>query len=393
MLPKSTFDKEVRAFIEKNKEVDLSQLLLKRPGNKEWDWLWIAQQIEGYQKAKKKIKSLSSNDEIIYPRRISIQQCSSDATAAFKAKLFHGKSFLDLSGGFGIDTFHISGNFEKSIYVERDEELCDIMLHNIAALKLDGKIKVKNEKAEDYLTKSNEKYDLIYVDPARRDTTGKKVFRFSDCSPDVVLMLDLLKEKAKKVLIKAAPMLDISQGIRELQYVEKVYVLANSRECKELLFVLGEEPNSNPEIISVQLDTDHIFSFYQNDEYSQNANYRMEGKYLYNPGPAISKAGGFKSLAMRFKLNIIHPNTHLFLSDNITEGFPGKIYKILDFIPFGSKHDFGKSGYTIYLKNFPFEKNEIMKKYKLNEGSDLALFAFSSTEGKNLLAVCEILEN
>ncbi len=392
MLPKAAFDKEVNAFIEKNKEADISQLLLKRPGNKDWDWLWIAQQIEGYQKSKKKNPSLSSKKGIIYPRRVSVQQCSSDATAAFKANLFRGKSFLDLSGGFGIDTFHISRNFDKSVYVEQDEELCEIMSHNCEVLKLDERVKVKNGKSEKYLTKTDKKFDLIYIDPARRNEDGKKVFRFSDCSPDVVLMLDLLKEKAKKVLIKAAPMLDISQGIRELQYVEKVYVLANSRECKELLFQLGEEPNGNPEIISVQLDSGKKFSFYPDDEILLENDLSMEGGYLYNPGPAISKAGGYKSLAKNFDLKAIHPNTHLFLSDSVVETFPGKIYKIVEIVTFGSKHDFGKVGYTIYLKNFPFEKREIMKKHKLKEGSDLALFAFSSTESKNVFAICEFLE-
>lgn len=393
MLPEAASDPEIKAFIQRNKYSNLGELLLKRPGDKSWDWLWIGQQLEGYQKAKQKIPSIAAHEEIIYPKRLSLQQCSSDLTAKYKAKLFQGRNCLDLSGGFGIDTIHFSKNFDKTVFVEQDKDLCDIISYNIKVLGLEDQIKIENKKAEEYLGQSEENFDLIYIDPARRDAAGKKVYRFSDCSPDIIMLLDTMRKKSKTIFIKAAPMLDISQGVRELRFVEKVYVLAGARECKELLFVLGDQENNNPEIISVQLDSQKEFSFYPDDEVLLDSQFSMKGKYLYNPGPAIIKAGGYKSLAKKFNLNTVHPNTHLFLSDEINRSFPGRMYKVREILTYGKKYDFEDKSYTIYLKNFPFEKNEIMKKYKIREGTDFALFAFSSTEGKNVLTLCEFLED
>ncbi|MEQ8517889.1 MAG: RsmD family RNA methyltransferase [Cytophagales bacterium] len=393
MLPEVAFDQEINSFIKENREADLSQILLKRPGKKEWDWIWIGQQIEGYQKAKKKLPSIASNSQIIYPKRVSIQQCSSDLSAKFKAALLKGKKCLDLSGGFGIDSIHLSQKFEHSIYIEQDEQLCDIMAHNTKVLGLEEKIEIRNTKAETFLKETEEHFDLIYIDPARRDTQGKKVYRFSDCSPNVIMLLDLLRSKCEKVLIKAAPMLVISQGVRELQYVEEVFVLANSRECKELLFLMGKEENINPRITAVQLDTEKRFSFFADEEILMEAKLSMEGSYLYNPGPSISKSGGYKSLAKTFDLNTIHPNTHLFLSDKIHRDFPGRIFKLIDIITFGDTYEFEDKGYTVFLKNTSQDKETVLKKYDLKEGNDADIFVFTSTLGKQKIAICKSIPN
>ncbi len=392
MLPEAAFDQEIKNFIKEYREADLEHLLLKRPGKKEWDWIWIGQQIEGYQKSKKKLPSIASRSQIIYPKRLSIQQCSSELSAKFKRTLVKGKNCLDLSGGFGIDTIFLAQNFEKVIYVEKDQQLCDIMTHNREVLGLENKIDIRHSNAETFLKKIEESFDLIYIDPARRDTQGKKVFRFSDCSPDIIMLLELLQEKAKKILIKAAPMLDISQGVRELQYVEEVFVLASSRECKELLFLMGEEKNNNPRITAFQLDSGKRFSFFADEEILLEAQLSIEGKYLYNPGPSISKSGGYKSLAKSFDLTIAHPNTHLFFSNDIRIDFPGKIYKIQSLIPYGERYDFGDKKSTIFLKNVLLEKKDILSKYTLKEGDEQFVFAFTSTDGKILLAHCDILE-
>ncbi|QNL22106.1 RsmD family RNA methyltransferase [Hyphobacterium sp. CCMP332] len=389
MLPEAAFDQEINSFIKKYHEADLSQILLKRPGKKEWDWIWIGQQIEGYQKAKKKIPSIAANSQIIYPKRVSIQQCSSDLTANFKATILKGKKCLDLSGGFGIDTIHLSHKFDSCIYIEQDEQLCEIMTHNAKVLGLEKKIEIRNTKAETFLKETEEQFDLIYIDPARRDTQGKKVYRFSDCSPDVIMHLDLLRRKSKKVLVKAAPMLDISQGVRELQYVQEVFVLANSRECKELLFLLGTEQNNNPSITAIQLDTEKSFSFFADEEILMDAKLSINGSYLYNPGPSISKSGGYKSLAKSFDLSIANPNTHLFFSNEIRKDFPGRVYKINMMIKYGERYKFGNKKSTVFLKNVNLEKKDILRKYNLKEGDEQFIFAFTASNGKILLAHCD----
>jgi hypothetical protein len=370
MLSSSATDSEVRDFIRLNRNAEVRELLLRRPGKKKWDWIWIGQQIEGFQKAEKKLPNMASNEGILFPKRLSIEQCSSEAAAGFKTGIAQAEKVLDLSGGFGIDTIAFAKQGASVDYVEIDADLCEIMNHNAVILGLDSGVSVHNTKAEEFLNGSKENYDLVFIDPARRDDSGKKVFRFADCSPDVVELKDRIFRITDRILIKAAPMLDIRQGLRELGAVSDVWILSTSRECKELLFLMQRDFSGEPKIHCHELQAENDFSFTIPEEESADVNYSIEGQFFHLPNPAISKAGAFNSLAGQFDLNLVHPNTHIFISDMKLENFPGRSMEIQEMLNYGQKRALTDYGYTIILRNFPHSLNDIRRKYKIREGSD-----------------------
>ena len=401
-------------FINSHLNDDVNKLALSKfPEGVDKDF--VIRQIQARQILKKKLPSWSENDELIFPKRLSLEQCSSELTAKYKALVTElvevynttsclrqaqtpdfqsvqtnisanscqfveeKKTLVDLTGGMGVDTSFLSDDFEKTFYVEMQEELCEIAKHNFRVLNKN--IEVINDNAEHFLENCPE-VDCIYLDPARRDEYGRKMVSLHDCSPDVAELQDLLLKKAKTVIVKLSPMLDIDIIKKELKNIKEIHVVAVRNECKEVLVVLGQRTTDNgqqvlfcelrtgdmerePELVegtcdfgtstgSVTEENDsqplHLYTFatdlkenwnitFVEDE-EQNAQWTLAdeiGKYLYEPGVACMKAGCFKLLSQRFNIKKLHRNSHLYTSDELVADFPGRIFEVVDVFPFDKK--------------------------------------------------------
>lgn len=387
MIDESTLD-----FIRKHADKDIRTLALQASRYPDVDMRVAATQIEGRHIATNKLPSWAAVEGVIYPPRLSMEQCSSEATARYKASLTQGKLLTDLTGGFGIDCSYMSEHFESTTYVERNSELCDIALHNFALLC--KPIQVINGQSEEVL-KSLAKQDWIFIDPARRSKSGAKVAALSDCEPDVCQMEDLLLEKAERVMIKCSPMLDISQAIRDLHSVSEVHVVSVNNECKELLFILGNSQREEITIHTINFRNDHTqtFSYTVTDETKATCDYTASvGRYLYEPNSSMMKAGCFRLPAARWKLKKLHNNTHLYTSDILVKEFPGRIFEVESIDGFGKNELKQLSSRlkkaNIAVRNFPERPEALRKRLKLSDGGDIYLFATTLDNERHVIIQC-----
>jgi 16S rRNA G966 N2-methylase RsmD len=386
---------ETKKFIQEYSEADVHKLALKSDHYPHIDMPFAIHQIDRRKKIKNKIPSFYFNENIVYPTKISLEQTSSEATARYKSTLCKGKTFIDLTGGFGCDCYFISQNFQQAYFVEYNEDLCGTAMHNFEILHADN-INVICSKAEDYVLKIKEKVDLIYLDPARRSNTGSKTVLVADCTPNVAEMVDLLIIKSSTVLIKLSPLIDITAAIKELKYVSEVHVLAVENECKEVLLLLKNERVQSVSIHAVNLhkkNEKQSLVFKVIEESMTEAFFADKlNEYLYEPNNAILKAGAFKILTHKFEIKKLDINTHLYTSDQIVENFPGRVFRIVEVIPFSKKViktlkiKFSKANITI--RNFPLNVQEIRTKTGLKDGGDVYIFA-SRFKNENLLIVCK----
>lgn len=384
---------ELSAYIRAHRNDDVRQLALsdqKRLGDA---MNYAMNQISGWQKAKEKIPSWSEIDDLVYPPHLSMEQCSSERTAAYKATLVRGDSFTDLTGGFGVDFAFIARNFKQATMVERNAELCGIAMHNLPLLGLPH-AKVVNGDGIEHL-RQMEPVDVLFIDPARRDQQGRKTVSIADCEPNLLEVLETLRARAGKILIKYSPMLDITLAVKELRQVESVHVVSVENECKELLFLLSEEATENPPFHCVNLtkkgDTRYTFT----PEEERNATIRQAGEigaYLYEPYSSLLKAGAYKSLCQRFSVDKLAVSSHLYTSDEPINDFPGRTFRIIDTFTLNKKdvkeHLGGITKANIAVRNFPLSANELRNKLKLKEGGEQYLFATTHME-RRVLILCE----
>ena len=366
-----------KQFIRENLNADVPTLALKKApvGT---DVSLALRQIEARQLLKKKVPSWSANEELLFPPHLSIEQCSSEASAKYKASLMQGQSFADLTGGLGIDTFFISQHFQQADYVERQVELCDLARHNFAALG--SHIEIWNETADDYLKHCGTK-DYIFIDPARRDAYGRKTVSIGDCTPDVVAIQDLLLEKASHLMVKLSPMLDVTKALEELHHVHEVHVVAVANECKELDFVMERGYEGEVQCVCANLLTrqpDVRFAL-EDEKNATAALAETVMRFLYEPNPAVMKAGCHKLLTRRFGVFKLHKNSNLFTSDILVADFPGRIFEVEAFAPFNKKvkqtllSDVDNA--SIAVRNFPLTVAELRKALKIRDGDGIYLFA------------------
>ena len=366
-----------RQYIRENLNADVPTLALKKApvGT---DVSLALRQIEARQLLRKKVPSWSENEDLLFPPHLSIEQCSSEAAAKYKAGLLKGQSFADLTGGLGIDTYYISQHFQQADYVERQAELCDLARHNFAVLNAD--VKVWNETAEDYL-KHCGPLDCIFIDPARRDVHGRKTVSIADCTPDVAALQDLLLDKAGKVMIKLSPMLDISKALEELRHVKEVHVVAVANECKELDVILELGYQGEVQYICVNLLTEQPELRFTMEEERHCSGRLAENvlEYLYEPNPALMKAGCYKLLTTRYDVFKLHKNSNLYTSEQYISDFPGRVFKVEGWAPYNKKvkqtllSDIDKA--SIAVRNFPLSVADLRKTMKLADGDETYLFA------------------
>lgn len=341
------------------------------------EWRWFLQQVEGRERTADKLPTFAAIDDWWYPVRLSCEQCSSELTARYKASLLsplalgEGKEerFLDLTGGYGVDTYFLSEQFSHTDYVEQNEELCRIAAHNFA---LSQKSKVERQKlsiaihnttAEDFLLSSpcgEAGWGLIFLDPARRDSHGSKVFRIEDCTPNVVELLPTLLAHSKRLLIKLSPMLDLTQAVTSLSQVNwDIHIVAIKNEVKEVLLLSG----GTGQITTIDLaQKGQAFVFTREEEQHCGLDIR-DGKlanYLYEPNAAILKAGAYKLVAQRFGLHKLDVNTHLYTSRQFIENFPGRVWRITE------KQNLKQA--NVLTRNYPLTPEQLKKKLHLRDG-------------------------
>lgn len=352
-------------------------------------------QIVGQKIAAEKVPSWAQTEGILYPSHLSMEQCSSEATAVYKAALMTGESFADLTAGFGIDCAFIAKNFKRATYVERQEELCDIARHNYDLLGL-SHVTVVNGDGVDYLAQMND-VDWIFLDPARRNKQGGKTVAIEDCEPNVASLWKALLGKAKRVMIKLSPMLDISLALQSLSFVSQVHIISVANECKELLIVLDRDYEAKePTLICVNIakdGSDQLYTFTKQEE-AIDCSYANEiGHFVYEPNASILKAGAYKSIARRFELTKLHPNSHLYTSDQFVADFPGRKFECESVFGLGKKEikshlaDIKKANITI--RNFPSTVDDLRKRIKLSDGGDVFLFATTIYDDQKVLVKCK----
>lgn len=384
--------KEVQAFIKEHEGEDPFQLGLKYSEVGGIPMSWVSEQILSRQKAKTKLPSWYCAEDIIFPPRLSMEQCSSEATANYKSSLVRGKIFVDLTGGAGVDAWALSRVFENGIYVEKNEELALSAKFNFSALGA-RHVSVINTTAEEFLEGLNDQVDCIYIDPARRDNNKNRVYLLEDCTPDITYLLPRLKGKAQKVLIKTSPMMDIDLSIHKLDGVSEVHVVAIDNDCKEVLYLISAEPTNEilVKTINFAKGFDQRMDFVWHERTSAPIVLGELKQYLYEPNSALLKTGPFNLIGAKFGLEKLHTNTHLYTSQVLVKNFPGRTFKVEQALPY-SKKEINKAIPTgqanVTVRNFKDSVEKIRKKTGLRDGGEKYLFGFTDLNNKHQLALC-----
>ena len=374
-------NKEVEKFINANLQTDLHSLLLKKSPFAEVSMQEIVQQIKGKKVAQKKFPFLLK-EGIVFPPNLNLEQASSQSTAEFKAQNLKGKKFLDLTSGFGIDAYFLSKNFDEITLIEQNTELLEIVKHNWGILE--RKANFINDNLENFLANNQEQFDVIYLDPARRDDHKNKKFLLEDLSPNLLEIQEKLMKFSDQIIIKLSPLIDISYLISVLKNIFKIEIIAVKNEVKELLvFMNSKFETENVEISCTNLESDDVvFSFNFNDEKERNAMFSEPQKFLYIPNNAVLKSGGFNSLSEKFNLKKLHPNSHFYTNGERLEGFPGRVLEI-EIVD--SKTIKKGDKFNIISKNYPLTPEEIKKKYKISDGGNSYLIFTQTQKGKIIL--------
>ena len=423
----------------------LSVLALQSHRYPDIDMPFLLDQLAGWQTARTKLPLWAAKEDIIYPPHLSMEQCSSEQTAEYKARLvaclvgleniassdlnndcsrpsageettpkqqenhirnsFEG-SFCDLTGGFGVDFSFIARSFKRAIYVEQQEKLCELARHNFHALGL-TQAKVVNGDGTTYLHQLDH-VSVLFLDPARRNEQGGKTVLISDCTPDVLALEEELLEKADSVVIKLSPMLDWHRAVDELNslgnVVREVHIVSVRNECKELLLVLqrtkGEtdDKTATEKALQVFCVNDNNIVSYSLDE-ALSVSQRLlsaapkAGQYLYEPNASLMKAGCFALLTVRYPLSALSLNSHLFVSEEAINDFPGRQFEITAVSSFNKKELrrrlSGIDKANLAVRNFPMSVADLRKRLKIKEGGDIYLFATTDAESNHLLFVCK----
>ena len=408
-------------FIRQHQDEDVRQLAFLGSKNPEVDMPFALDQIRGRKMARAKLPRWANIDGIIYPPHISMEQCSSESTALYKAELaarllglpassFSEEiGFVDLTGGFGVDFSYIAARLGmKSMYVERQAHLCEAAKENFERLGLKNAI-VKNEDGIEVLHSLKE-LKLIFIDPARRDDAGNKVVSLKDCTPDVTVLQEEMLLKADYVIIKLSPMLDWHRAISELSHVREVHIISVNNECKELLLVLSARNMGEMEASSADGEVKHAGNlriYCINDAQSfvceeldmEASSVKIspspleEMQYLYEPNASLMKAGCFGVLSERYDARMLSKNSHLFVSREPIAAFPGRSFRIIAVSSFNKKelkrHLSGITKANIATRNFPLSVAELRKRLKLKDGGETYIFATTLSDESHVLVITE----
>ena len=374
-------------YIRQHADEDVRQLALRGHKCPDVDLQYALEQIAGRQKARTKLPSWAAIDGIVYPPHLSMEQCSSEVTARYKASIAgKGALFVDLTAGFGVDMALISQGFQKAVHVERQPQLCAISSENFRLLGLNH-IEVFCGDGVAYLHTMRHA-DLLFIDPARRDVHGGRTYDISDCTPNVLEILDEMLEKADRVMIKLSPMLDWRKAVADLGKVNEVHIISVDNECKELLLILSKTMKP---LRVFCVNNDECFEVVEGIS-SQPRPLPQDMRYLYEPNASVMKAGCFALIEQRFGVVQLERNSHLFVSDKEILGFPGRQFLIEKRTSMNKRElkatlaDVDQANITV--RNFPMSVAELRKRLKLKEGGDVYIFATTISDEGHQLLVC-----
>lgn len=372
---------KIQQFINEHVGNEVSKLALRKNPFPEADWISILNQIAAKSKAKNKLPTWFSASGIIYPSKISVEQTSSESTAAYKSTLISGDSLIDLTGGFGIDDYYFARQFEAVVHCEINAELSALVAHNFDTLGV-GNIECKIGDSQTILQQLNGKFDWIYIDPSRRNDAKGKVFLLKDCLPDVPQLLDFYFGYSSNILVKTAPVLDIVAGLSELKNVKRIHIVALENEVKELLWEIEKGYRDVIEIKTANLLKTDIekFDFILGEE--THCHIGSPQKYLYEPNSAIMKSGAFEAVGTKYQLAKLHQHSHLYTSKEKID-FPGRIFEIEKVVPYQKNEmkALENSNANLTTRNFPETVEAIRKKWKIKDGGDR--YCFFTTDGNN----------
>ena len=400
-------------FILDHADDDLSKLLLSASRYDDVDVKAAVVQIKARNCIKDKLPSWYNNDHVFFPSTLAAEQCSSEITALYKTRLVRdGDCLCDLTGGLGVDTYFFSKKTEKVICVEKDEYYCDVTRCNMDILGA-ANVCVINGDAVDFVKNDDSRIsnvDVFYADPARRGTGNKRLFAIGDCEPDMTELWPLLLSKKCTVIVKFSPMLDITQVLERLPGICEIHVVSVKNECKELLVVSGSVPadgsphgtdvvlyeKQNVDIVCANYTSggdEQIFRFRLSDEhYTTICPAEGVGRYLYEPNSSILKGGAYKSVASRYEVKKLHVSSHLYTSDELVPSFPGRVFEVMDVMPFSSHACKNLSleipQANITVRNFPLAADELRKRTRIADGGNIYLFATTLSDGKKVIIKC-----
>ena len=387
-------------FIRENLTADVRTLALSaRPDGV--DMQYALTQISGWQAARVKVPLWAAADGIVYPKHLSLEQCTSQYIAQYKASAIEkligkGLKMADITGGFGVDCYFISKNAAHTFYNEMTAHLCDCARTNFKALGR-PEIEINCGTAEEFISHLEpDSLDLIYLDPARRGDAGRKLISISDCQPDTVALQDDLLRIAPDVMVKLSPMLDVSRALTELRHVSQVFIIGLEGECKEITLLMRRGFNSEPTITAVDIDSNGVpepaFSSAKSVDAAlplpiADAVCLQPGTYISEPSAPYMKSSLFRTIAAKTKTSLLHPDTHLFWSKEKPESFPGRVFEIEGIIPFDKKSisALAKTQANLSVRNFPESAPQLQKKLKLRDGGTRYLIATTLSDSRRIL--------
>lgn len=376
-------------FIRIHADEDVRQLAFLGKKNPEVDMAYALDQIAGRQKARVKTPSWASIDGIVYPPHISMEQCSSEQTARYKARIAgNGEKIVDLTAGFGVDMAFMSAGFKQAVHVEMQPQLCAISSENYKHLGLNH-VQVVCNDGVGYLHQM-EHADLIFIDPARRDQHGARTYGIADCTPNVLEIIDEMLQKADRVMIKLSPMLDWQKTVADVGNVSQVHIVSVGNECKELLLEVKKGKDEKVKVFCV--NDDQVFSYEIGETHPFTPSPLHSFTFLYEPNASVMKAGCFNLISHRFGITQPDANSHLFLSDKLVEGFPGRRF-VIERVSTMNKRELkealaGIDKANVAVRNFPLSVADLRKRLKLKDGGDVYIFATTDAKKGHLVMVC-----
>lgn len=366
---------EVQQWISLNKHHKIETLAFRKSPFSSVAMPELLQQLKAHQKLKNKCPELLSHTGILYPPSLNLEQTSSEFTAAYKSEILSDecRTLVDVSGGLGIDDIAFARKLDEVTHLEQNADLQEIAQQNFATLKLNN-IHSEATKSETFLDKSNKKWDVLYADPSRRNATKQRVFLLDDLVPNVLTEKENWFRVAPKILIKLSPLYDLNQALEQIKEITEIHIVALKNEVKELLLVLEKNHKKTTRIFAVNLQTPHKCFELNWGENLLPLPYSEPLSYLYAPNAAIMKSAAWGVVCKKYSLKKIHPNTHLFTSDELVSDFPGLIFKNLKEISRPKKELKNKSIQMIF-RNFPENKRSLQKKYKFKtDGNQVVIF-------------------
>lgn len=394
-MNKYILDSEVQDFIKVNRHLNPSAIALKKSPFELVNSSEIASQVDGWQRAVKKLPTWAYSPNIYYPDKINLEQCSSEHTALVKQTLIQKEArVVDVTGGFGVDSCYMAQAAEIVVHCELNEKLSKIVQHNAQQLGIRNMVCLATDGVEFVRNQEENSLDYIFIDPSRR-VNHAKVFLLEDCEPNIIDIQSEFFQKSRYIICKLSPLLDISTALQKLKNVKIVYVISVDSDCKELLFIQDREFEGVPKISAIRLFVDKIqqITFTVGEEREALIQTSNPLHYVYDPDVAVTKAGAFKTVAKQFQLYKLHTHTHLYTSENIKEEFPGRVFEVINTY---SVSDFKKQN-TIYkanvaTKNFPMKVEDIRKKFKIKDGGIDFLYFVTNAAEQHMVIHCRKIQ-